>query len=375
MTDATEDRIRRLIGAFADHDIDAFLVLVPENRRYLSGFTGEDTQFDETAGGLFVSESRRILATDSRYALQAEKEAPLFEVFCYEKGLFEAVPELLRRLGTRRLGFESVRLSCLNHGKMREELDRAGLGVSLKGIEDLVESQRVVKDEKEIEATRRALAVAEAAFAETVASMGDGATEKDLAWALERRMREKGAEAASFPVIVASGPNSALPHAVPGDRQVAPGEPVLFDWGARLGGYCSDTSRTVVLGEADETFRKVFATVYEAQQRAIEAIRPGVGSRSVDGVARKLIEEAGFAGKFGHGLGHGTGLAIHENPRLSPLRDVTLEAGMVVTVEPGIYLPGWGGVRLENQVVIRPDGAEVLNGLPVAAEPEAYGAP
>jgi Xaa-Pro aminopeptidase len=178
-------------------------------------------------------------------------------------------------------------------------------------------------------------------------------------------MREAGAEGISFPVITAAGPNAALPHAVPGDHQIAEGEPILFDWGARLEGYCSDISRTVVLGKADDTFRKVFSAVFEAQQKAIESIRPGMTGKQVDLVAREHIEQAGFGGKFGHGLGHGTGLAVHEAPRLSPIREDVLEAGMVFTVEPGIYLPEWGGVRLENMVVLREDGPEVLNTLPV----------
>jgi Xaa-Pro aminopeptidase len=189
---------------------------------------------------------------------------------------------------------------------------------------------------------------------------------------MERRMREAGAEALSFPVIVAAGANSALPHAIPRDRPVRRGEPILFDWGARLGGYCSDTSRTLILGTPDAAFTEVFSTVKEAQRRAIAAVHPGAGTKSVDAVARDFIENSGYAGRFGHGLGHGTGLAIHEAPRLSPLRDTVLEVGMVVTVEPGVYLPDWGGIRLENQVVVRPEGAEVLNALPVEWNPKAF---
>ena len=172
---------------------------------------------------------------------------------------------------------------------------------------------------------------------------------------------EKSAVCLSFPAIVASGPNSALPHAIPENRKFKKGEPILFDWGARLNGYCSDISRTFVIGKPDETFTKVFTTVYDAQRMAVDAIKAGVSSKSVDDTARKHIEEKGFKGKFGHGLGHGVGLAIHEPPRIGPLKDTTLEEGMVFTVEPGIYLPGWGGIRLENMVVVRKDHAEVLN--------------
>ena len=178
---------------------------------------------------------------------------------------------------------------------------------------------------------------------------------------MEKGMREAGADALSFPTIVAAGTNSALPHAIPGDRVINNGEPILFDWGARLNGYCSDISRTVVLGKPDSTFEKVFQTVLDAQRLATDAIKPGISSKAVDKVARDHIETKGFGGKFGHGLGHGTGLAIHESPRLSPLKDIVLEPGMVSTVEPGVYLPDWGGVRLENMIVVRNNGAEVLN--------------
>jgi Xaa-Pro aminopeptidase len=186
-------------------------------------------------------------------------------------------------------------------------------------------------------------------------------TEQEAAWNLEKTLREAGAEALSFPVIVAGGPNSAMPHAVPGNRALMAGEPILFDWGVRLNGYCSDISRTLVMGKPDDTFQKVFQTVREAQEMAVAAVKPGIDARSVDAVARSHIEKMGFKDRFGHGLGHGVGLAIHEKPRLSPLSDDVLKPGMICTVEPGIYLPGWGGVRLENMIVVTADGAEVLN--------------
>lgn len=356
-----ENRIERVRKTLRKEGVDAFMVLVEENRRYLSGFTGEDTQFDESAGALFITGSRLLLATDSRYDLQAGAEAPLYEVFTYRNGLAKELPEILRNLDTRRLGFESIRLTCLQHEKMVESLKESGLSVRLKPLENVVEALRIIKSENEIEALRRALHLAESVFIGIRPTLLPGMTEKEVAWAMEKGMREGGAEALSFPVIVASGPTAALPHAIPGDRPLGSGEPVLFDWGARLDGFCSDISRTVLMGTPDETFKKVFDTVFEAQRRAIAAIRPGISGKAVDRVARAHIESAGFGGKFGHGLGHGTGLAIHEAPRLSPVKDDTLEPGMVFTVEPGIYLPEWGGVRLENMVVLRDDGPEVLN--------------
>ncbi len=363
MSSIIADRVEKLRRSLTKSDIDTLLVLVEENRRYLSGFTGEDTQFDESAGALIINADRLVLATDSRYELQAKTEASLFDVVCYKKGLAQELPEILNELKTERLGFESIRMTCREHQKINEELSKSAAGVILVPVEDLVEALRIIKEEQEITALRQALMIAEASFTDLLNRLRPGMTEKELAWMMEQRMRESGAEALSFPTIVAAGPNSALPHAIPGDRKVQAGEPLLFDWGARLNGYCSDISRTVVLGKPDQTFEKIFGIVLEAQRAAIEAIKPGMSSKAVDQIARNYIEEKGYGGKFGHGLGHGTGLAIHEAPRLSPLKDIVLASGMVSTVEPGIYLPEWGGIRLENMIVVRDDGAEVLNRL------------
>ena len=358
-----DHRVRQLRKGFTGAGIDALLVLVSENRRYLSGFSADDTQFDESAGALLITADDLLLATDSRYELQARREAPASEVICYREGLAKQLPDMLQHLRIDRLGFESVRLSVQQHEAVKTELAKSAKSIQLLPVEDLVEKLRIVKDETEVEQTRSALRIAEKAFTACLSHVRPGVTEKELAWMMEKGMREAGAEALSFSTIVAAGPNSALPHAVPGDRAVRQGEPILFDWGARLGGYCSDISRTVVLGKADGRFQKVFQTVLDAQRFAIDAIRPGASSREVDKIARDHIERKGYKGLFGHGLGHGTGLAIHEAPRLSPLKDFRLETGMVSTVEPGIYIPDWGGVRLENMIVVRESGAEVLNEL------------
>ena len=237
-------------------------------------------------------------------------------------------------------------------------------------VESFVEAFRLIKSQQEIEATRNALSLAEKSFQRVVNTLKPGLTEKAVAWEMERDMRESGADALSFPVIVAAGPNSALPHAIPTQRPIKPSEPILFDWGAKLKGYCSDTSRTVILGPPDDTFIKVHKTVLAAQTLAIQAIKSGANSKQVDGIARDYIHQQGYEGKFGHGLGHGTGLAVHEGPRLSPLKEMTLEQGMIVTVEPGIYLEGWGGVRIENQVVVQKEGPWILNELSTSYEIE-----
>ena len=363
MKDIIENRIENVRKALQETDVDTLMVLVAENRFYLSGYTGEDSQFDETAGALFITRDDLILATDPRFDTQAAQEAPLYDIVCYKKGLPLELPEIVKRLETRTLGFESVRLSCQQYNKMREALDEADLATTLVPVEDIVENLRVIKTEDEIQATRKSLAVAEDAFEAALAKLEPGMTEIEGAWQLEIAVREKGGTGLSFPTICATGRNSALPHAIPGQATFRAGDPLLFDWGVFAGHYCSDTTRTVVLGEPDDQFKKVYATVREAQKRAIAAIRNGASSKAVDAAAREYIDNTEFEGRFAHGLGHGTGLAVHEAPRLNTLRDEKLQTGMIVTVEPGIYLPEWGGIRLENQVVVREDGTEVLNRL------------
>jgi len=357
------NRLARLRKSLFEKNIDALLVLIEENRRYLSGFTGEDTHFDESAGALFITDSRLVLATDSRFELQAENEAPLYETICYHEGLVKALPSIMTALKIKNLGFESIRMSHFHYRKIVEKLNSDNLQVDLVATENMVENIRVIKEDAEIEATKKALAIAENVFKEIAGAIIPGLTEKELAWSMEREMREAGADALSFSTIVASGPNSALPHAIPGNRKLCENEPILFDWGAKLNGYCSDTSRTLVIGKPDDQFKTVYKTVLEAQEKAINAIRPGISSKAIDEIARKHIDSMGFKEQFGHGLGHGTGLAVHEAPRLSPFKDSPIETGMIFTVEPGIYIPGWGGIRIENQVVVREDGAEVLNSL------------
>jgi len=356
-------RLDRLRQTLSESDFDTFMISVGENRRYLSGFTGEDSGFDESAGVLFITDSRQILATDSRFTLHAEREAPLFEVFTYKEGLIQSLAEILGDLHTERLGFEAGRVSYRDHRKWVQALQAAELNVTLIETDGMVENLRVIKEEFEIETLKKALHLTEKTFSRIIAELKTGMTEREIAWMLEKEMRQTGAESLSFPSIVASGPNSALPHAIPAERKIRPGEPLLFDWGAKLDGYCADISRTLFIGQPDQRFTKVYGTVRESQQMAIDAIGAGVSGKQVDQVARDHIARNGFGDNFGHGLGHGTGLAIHESPRLSPIKDVRLEPGMVVTVEPGVYIPDWGGVRIENMVVVREQGAEILNSL------------
>lgn len=361
MRTVVKNRLTKLRAILKDQEFDTFLVLVGENRRYLSGYTGEDGQFDESAGALFITAHDQLLATDSRYTLQAEQEALGFQIYCYKNGLAQSLVDILTSLGTERLGYESVRMSCLQYQRLNDHIKKGGSSVTMVPTEDLVEGLRMIKEAEELEAIRRSLAVSEKVFESLCAELSPGMMEKDLAWTMEKRIREHGAESVAFPPIVASGPNAALPHAVPTERSVKEGEPILFDWGTRLQGYCSDISRTIVLGEPDSSFDTVYQVVRDAQRKAVEGIKPGISSQEVDSIARDHIAAKGFGDYFGHGLGHGVGLATHEKPHLSPIRPMKLEVGMVTTVEPGIYIPGWGGVRLENMVVVENGGATVLN--------------
>ena len=361
-------RINNLRQTFTENRIDAFLVLIDENRRYLSGFTGEDTGFDESAGALLITADDLVLLTDSRYTLQAERESPGFRVITYKKGLAKELPGLLFSLSIGRLGYEKRKMTCEQFEILSGELEKSESNPApdLVGLVDTVEKQRIIKSDDEIQAIRKALLLAENAFTGMLGILAPGMPETAAAWELEKRMREAGAGSVSFPVIAAAGVNAALPHAVPGPDPIPEGKPVLFDWGARVDGYCSDTSRTLVMGKPDERFLDVFNAVYDAREKATEKIRPGAWTLDIDAAAREVLKEKGLDGYFGHGLGHGVGLAIHEKPSLGPSaeRNIRLEENMVFTVEPGVYIPEWGGVRLENMVVVRSGGAEVLNTLP-----------
>jgi Xaa-Pro aminopeptidase len=361
----TRNRLSRLRARLQEKSFDTLLVLQGENRRYLSGFTGEDGQCDESAGALFITMEHQLLATDSRYETQARMESPDFEIYRYEESFASSLTKILKMLRTERLGFESVRLSYLQFQKFQEHLEKDAPGISIVPTENVIEELRMIKEPQEIEAIKESLALSESVFEMVVSSLCPGTTEKELAWAIEKGLREAGADSVSFPPIVASGPNAALPHAIPTDRPVGEGEPILFDWGARLKGYCSDVSRTKVLGSPDNTFTNAYQVVKDAQSMATEAMKPGMSTQAVDKIAREHIAAKGFKDCFGHALGHGVGLATHEAPRLSPVRPTTLREGMVTTVEPGIYIPGWGGVRLENMVIVAEDGAVILNTCPL----------
>ncbi|CAN2040050.1 Xaa-Pro dipeptidase [Candidatus Magnetomoraceae bacterium gMMP-15] len=368
MQDTIKSRIDNFRNLMADQPFDTFMVIIQENRSYLSGFTGEDGGFNESAGCLFIKKDKLLLATDSRYETAAKEEAPLFEIYCYKKEFSKALPEILKELNTKKLGFESTRLSIAGYEKIKQELKSASHLVELLPVkEQLVEKLRIIKEPGEIEKIRQAVEIAESAFESVSSKIIPGMTEKQVAWEMEKQMRILGADRLAFPTIVASGPEGAKPHAVPTDRKFEKNEIILFDWGVRLNGYCSDTSRTIFLGKTDEKFKRAYQALMETQKRVTQAIRPGKSTKAITKIAHQYLVDMEFEKeKFTHGLGHGVGIAVHENPSLSLLeeRNIILKENMVVTVEPGIYLPGEWGIRLENMVVVKKDGAEVLNRLP-----------
>lgn len=333
---------RRLAGA--DPKVDAFLVTDANNRRYVSGFTG-------SAGQLLLSAGDAVLLTDFRYVEQATTQAPEFEVVKTEG---QPWPEIVAQAGRRnvkRLGIEAQSMTVDEHLRLLEAAKEPGLEiVPLRGT---VEAVRQAKDASELEAIRRAVEVADRSLEAIARELKPGLTEREVAWRLEVAMRERGAEGVSFPIIVASGPNGAMPHHRASDRQIALGEPIVIDMGCRLDGYCSDMTRTLVLGEPDAKFWEIYHIVLRAQQTCEDGLRAGMIGKEADLLARDVIKNAGYGDHFGHGTGHGVGLAIHEDPYLSPTRgEMTLPERAVVTVEPGIYLPGWGGIRIEDMVVV-----------------------
>jgi Xaa-Pro aminopeptidase len=358
-----KERLAGMRQLLQDSGLDGVLISCPENRRYMSGFTARDTHINESSGFLLISQGAACLLTDFRYRDWAAAEAPLFDVQIYTKGLGKLLAELLKDLGISRLGFETHYLTHYAHEKITREAEAAGLKISWTALADQVENLRAVKDQTELELIRRSLAITETVIGAVGAQLRAGLAEQEVAWMIEQALREAGAEGPSFPPMVAGGPNSARPHHHPGERRLQPGEPIIIDMGAVYQGYCSDMTRTFCLGEPDTKFKEIYAIVHRAQETAEAGLKAGMLSDAADGLARGVIEAAGYKEAFGHSLGHGVGLAVHELPSLSPVpeRAVVLRAGMVTTVEPGIYLSDWGGVRLEDMVHIQADGAEVLN--------------
>ncbi|WP_339138097.1 MAG: Xaa-Pro peptidase family protein [Candidatus Electrothrix sp. GW3-4] len=355
-----KQRVKKLQKTLQRRKLDAVLITEPHNRRYLSGYTAADHGIQETAGVLLIpKKGRPWLLTDSRFALQAEEEAQGFAVELYTKGIYALLKKLLPALNVRRLGFESHYFLHSSSAKLEDMAEK--VKVELVPLLDLVERMRAIKTEEEIQLIKESVLLNEQVFQAVYKTLAPGMTEIEIALALEQSMQTMGAEGPSFETIVAFGSNAAKPHAVPTNRVLQDGEIVLIDMGLVLQGYCSDMTRTFVIGKAKKKFKQRLRIVRKAQLAGIKAIRAGAVCREVDKAARKVIADAGYGDFFGHSLGHGVGLAVHEAPGLGSRNRKKLQAGMIVTIEPGIYLPDWGGIRLENMAVVREDGCEVLN--------------
>ena len=346
------DRIERLRALFAEKEIDSFLVTSPENRAYFSGFRG-------TAGYLWLTQSDAVLATDFRYTEQAGQQAPDYRVVRITSAL-DWVKESAEAAGARRIGIEDGDMTVSLFSALKERLGKLDPAPELIATGSMATQLRAVKEPGELAVIQRAIDLADGAMETVGARLRPGMTEREVAWDMERTMRELGADALSFDTIVASGPNGAKAHHHPTDRRLELGDGVVIDMGALYDGYCSDITRTFVLGEASEQFRKVYDIVLAAQETAETTARAGMTGGQVDDLARAVIVAAGYGDDFGHSLGHGIGIAVHELPGVGPKSEATIEDGMVFSIEPGIYITGWGGVRIEDLVLMENGKPRVL---------------
>jgi Xaa-Pro aminopeptidase len=352
--DYTLHRRQPLMTALAAGGLDAFLVSHPLNVSYLTGFSGESSH-------LVLTRDRAVLISDFRFIQQIEQECPGLEAVIRPPAqtIYQAVAEVLTQLGSRAVEFDANHLTVAEWETFRE----LAKTVDWKPGRTRVEQLRAVKDESEIAAIKEAIHIAERAYDVFLGLLRPDDREKDLADAMEGYVRRLGGKGSSFPPIIAAGERAALPHAPPSARTASDGEMLLIDWGASGTFYKSDLTRTLGTRKISPKLEEVYTVVAKAQQAALALIRPGAKGCDIDAAARKVIAEAGYGDFFGHGLGHGIGLQVHEGPPLRPNSEAVLQAGMVTTVEPGIYLPGWGGVRIEDDVLVTPDGYEVLTSV------------
>jgi Xaa-Pro aminopeptidase len=338
-------RLQKLRHSLDQKQLDVFIVSHPDNRRYLSSFTG-------STGWLIISSRTAYLAVDFRYLEQARRESPEFEVVLVKGDIVEWMPKFLSELGGKKVGFEADHTSFGTHQKLLETINDKRLHFELIPAVGLVELIRMVKEPEELELITQAVQLADAAYDQAKSILRAGITEKELSWALEKFLREKGSQAVPFDIIVASGTNAALPHAKPTEKVLLKNEPIVIDLGARVNGYCCDLTRTYIIGDRDKTFFKIYDIVLGAQLAAISSIVTGMNGDQADRLARTVIEQSNYGDAFGHSLGHGVGLETHESPRLGPSSSDVLSDSMVFTIEPGIYIAGWGGVRIEDTVVM-----------------------
>ncbi len=342
------DNYKRVQEILKKRSIEAVLISNGNNMRYVSGFAGE-------TGYIYISESRHAVVTDFRYTIQAEMEAEGYDIITIGNGGYEeTLNEILQADAVAKLGFEAEDMLFATYNRLKDKLKVQ----ELVPLGNEITAMRRIKTPRELEWIKHAEAIGDMVFTEILDYIKPGMTELEIAARIEYLLKVKGASGSSFPAIVASGVNSSMPHAVPSAKKVETGDFLTMDFGCVYEGYCSDMTRTIVIGKASPKQKEVYDTVLRAQLAALDFIKAGVKGKEVDKVARDIIYNAGYEGCFGHGLGHSVGLHIHENPRLSMLEEDVIEAGMTETVEPGIYIKGFGGVRIEDLVVVTEDGHE-----------------
>ncbi|ADD02341.1 peptidase M24 [Thermoanaerobacter mathranii subsp. mathranii str. A3] len=344
-------RLQNLKELMRKKNIEAFVIYKPVNVTYITGFTGDDSV-------AFVTHDRAIFITDGRYTEQAVKEVKNFEVIEHKNGIKEVLKEYIKTLGIKKLAFEE----SVSYGQYREL--KEFLEIDLIPEVNVVETLRMVKDDQEIENIKKAQNITDKAFEYLLNFIKVGMTEKEVALELEYFMKKQGAEALSFDTIVASGKRSSLPHGKASEKVIEEGDFVTIDFGCKVNGYCSDMTRTIVMGRASEKQKEIYNIVLEAQQKAIDNLKAGLMAKEADLLARSLIEEKGYGKYFTHSLGHGVGLEIHEAPSLSFKKEEILKERVVVTVEPGIYIPDFSGVRIEDMVLLKEDGVINLTKSP-----------
>lgn len=363
---STAKRLQRLREKLEEHKLDALFIASgenasPVNRRYLSGFTGSSAH-------LLITRDDAVIATDFRYYEQAELQAPDFRLYKTVGAMEKWLPGLFAGLGGQRLAFEAEHVSYQAYRTMRKVISALGGPEAqrprLVATTKLVESLRTTKEPEELAAIQAAIDLGDAAFRHVAERIEPGWTEKQVAWEIEKYIREHGGEGPSFDTIVGGGAWGALPHAYPRERALKKGESVIIDMGVKLNGYMSDLTRTIYLGKPDDRFKRVYDIVLAAQQVAEELVEAGMTGEQAHLLAHRVIDEAGHGEDFGHGLGHGLGLQVHEAPRLGRDSKDVLAEGMVFTIEPGIYLTGWGGVRIEDVVVLENGRARVMSHAP-----------
>jgi Xaa-Pro aminopeptidase len=349
MKNIYQNRLDDLRKKIRKAKLDAVLVTKRENYMYFSGFTG-------TSAWLVISENEAVLVTDFRYTEQAEKQATAFQISTYKGSLIKGLNDVIGSMKVETLGFEDTNLTFDKYTDFKAKLNIKEL-VPLGGI---LEEARVIKDSHELELIKKAVIIADETFEYILGFIKPGIAEVELAAEMEYFMHKRGAAGASFETIVASGKRSSMPHGVASEKKLEIGDAITFDYGALYSGYCSDMTRTVFLGKPDDRLKEIYNIVLDAQLVSSKGVKKGVNGKDIDKIARDIISAKGYGENFGHGLGHGVGLEIHEEPRLSMTADKALKNGMVVTVEPGIYIDGFGGVRIEDMLVVNDEDPLVL---------------